>query len=141
MFKKVVIFKHGEENIEAIPQVKTDEFGSLALEQVSVAGIKRVEAFKERNFPLGANAKYYTPSMDALAFSKLSGIIFTDQAGSMQVQESIDGYDWIQTSEQAVTAGVGKAFSYEINSRFIRIIFVNGATASTTFKINGLLSP
>jgi hypothetical protein len=140
MLNKVVIFRHGEENIEAIPQVKTDEFGMLTLEQVSIAGIKRVEAFRDKT-PLGINAKYYSPSLDGLAFSKLSGIVFADQAGELQVEESLDGYDWIQTSKQTITASAGKAFSYDINSRFIRLIFVNGATANTTFKINGFLKP
>jgi hypothetical protein len=141
MLNKVVIFRHGEENIEAIPQVKTDEFGMLTLEQVSINGVKRVEAFREVNAPQGAGAKYYTPSLDGLAFTKLTGIIFTNQTGELQVEESLDGYDWIQTSKQTITASAGKAFSYDINSRFIRLIFVNGATASTTFKINGFLKP
>lgn len=138
--RKIIIFKQGDEQIEALPNVRVDEFGRGGLDHVTVDGFKRHEAFEDYH-PLAASKTFYSPSLDVMTFREITGVVFANQAGTLYIEHSADGYDWIRTQAGlAVPANSGKEYSSKTFARYIRVVFVNGATANTVFKIMGYLN-
>ncbi|PEZ47030.1 hypothetical protein CN367_11725 [Priestia megaterium] len=137
---KVIIFRQGDEQLEAIPMVNVDEWGNGRLTHMSIDGFKRHEAFEDFH-PLGASKSFFSPSLDVMTYRELTGVVFANQAGTLYVEHSADGYDWIRTQTGlAVSASSGKEFSYKTSARYIRVVFTNGVTANTVFKIMGYLN-
>lgn len=64
------------------------------------------------------------------AYSRFGATVVTDQAGSLQVQMSIDGANWLNSATQAVTANVPVDVSVPVRARFYRAVYTNGATAT-----------
>lgn len=87
---------------------------------------------------LGASGTYNTPSPFTTAGSaKVVGTVFTDQAGTVYVDQSSDGTNWDATSSVSVTANTPTSFSVEVVAPYGRLRYVNGATAQTKLRLYG----
>lgn len=70
------------------------------------------------------------------------GIVFSDQSGSLVCQQSGDGgtnWDWVSAAV-TVTGGTGKEFSFPVYGNAARLVYTNGATPQTVFRIHSRLS-
>jgi hypothetical protein len=61
--------------------------------------------------------------------------VYSDQNGTLNVQQSPDGTNWDVTSTFTVTGGTGQGFSVEVVAPYMRLDYVNGTTAQTTFRL------
>lgn len=68
------------------------------------------------------------------------GLIFTDQAGTLHIEQSTNGTNWDLDETIAVVASTGQGFSKVVYAPFVRVRFVNGATPNTIFRISARLS-
>jgi hypothetical protein len=70
----------------------------------------------------------------------VSGVAFADQSGTLRVQQSNDGSTVHFQEDFAVTAGAtgSAAFLRRIYSPWVRLLYINGAVAQTSFSIFGL---
>jgi hypothetical protein len=93
---------------------------------------------------LGAGATYTSPTYDSMAsgsnFAWLTGKCFSNVAGTLHFEHSSDGTNWTRTRSIALTAGQGFTFDERIFLRYVRLVYVNGATAQTTFRLSGFAS-
>lgn len=65
---------------------------------------------------------------------RITGIVFSDTAGNLFVDQSTDGANWDYTDTLAIAAGVGKAFSYEVYGPYYRVRYVPTANP-TVFRL------
>lgn len=93
------------------------------------------------NTLLTANEVYTSDSFDALNCSGITVIVFADQASAtdgLQIQESIDNTNWEDATEESVSASTLKRITSDINARYVRIKYTNGATDQGTFRLMAL---
>jgi hypothetical protein len=93
--------------------------------------------------PLGANAAYYGPSRDFLN-SRLTtmGVMgYANQASAtngVYIQLSNDNANWDYTGATATLSAAGAvALAQVVAARYARVVWVNGATAQTAFRLGG----
>lgn len=68
------------------------------------------------------------------------GMVFSDQAGNIFIEQSMDGTNWDLSTTYAVVAGDGKGFKEDVFAPYVRVRFVNGATPQTAFRLTARLS-
>lgn len=93
--------------------------------------------------PLGANAVYGSTAFDALNYSRITLLAFSNRASAangVQVEQSIDGEDdhWDYSTNYTLAAGVAIAATIELVARYVRITYTNGAVAQGTFRLAAL---
>ena len=84
---------------------------------------------------LAANASWTSASEEILNFGRITGTVFADVAGTLYVEQSPDNTNWDVVDSWSVTANAGLGFSVELVGRYVRVRFLNGATAQTTFRL------
>jgi len=85
---------------------------------------------------LATSASYTSTSEDTLdRFSRITGSVFADQPGTLYIEQSPDNSNWDVSESIAVDAGAGQGFSKELVARYVRVRYVNGATAQSTFRL------
>lgn len=65
--------------------------------------------------------------------------VYADQAGTLQLQQSRDGSTWRVTSSQAVSASTAVVLDDLVVSRYVRVVYINGATANTICDVQSAL--
>jgi hypothetical protein len=93
------------------------------------------------NIPLGAGASYTGIDVIASEQSYIIGIAFSDVAGTLYIEQSITSINWDNIDTIAVGAGVGVGFRIPVIAPYVRLRFVNGGLAQTTFRLAGYLTP
>lgn len=102
--------------------------------------------------PLAASATFTAPQVRAVAgvfeneipkqaasygsnFDFFRVLVASDQAGTLNIQQSPDGTTWVTTLSQSIPANAAEGTVVESipSALFIRAQVVNGATAQTTF--------
>jgi hypothetical protein len=66
----------------------------------------------------------------------VAGTVFSDQSGTLKVQQSADGTNWDLETTVAVTGGTGAAINVALVAPFWRLKYTNGATPQTAFRIS-----
>jgi hypothetical protein len=85
---------------------------------------------------LAANGTYTTPSAFSLSgYDKIVGSVFADQAGTLLIEQSWDGTHWDVVSTVNVSANSGQGFSIDVVAPNGRLVYTNGSTAQTTFRL------
>ena len=75
---------------------------------------------------------------DVSAFSNIKISIFTSHAGAvdgLQIQQSPNNIDWDPSDVYTIPATTKRNFSVPVNEKFHRIVYANGATATTAFRL------
>jgi len=86
--------------------------------------------------PLGASDPFTSDVLDVGGNARLTGTVFSDQGGTLVVQQSSDGANWDTDSQTVtVTGGTGAEFSVEIVAPYAQLVYTNGATAQTEFRL------
>jgi hypothetical protein len=125
--------------------VPTDIQGSAIMVPVDIQGQVSDVAVKENSVrkdlagstttALAANASVTLGPYDALNYKYINISVFADQPGTLYIDQSPDGTNWDVSESISVSANAGQAISREIVARYVRVRYVNGATAQTTFRL------
>jgi len=93
--------------------------------------------------PLGASAVYYGPTRDFL-YSRLTtfGVMgYANQPSAVNgvyIQLSLDGSNWdYQGATTTLSAAGAVSLAQVVTARYARVVWVNGATAQTAFRLGG----
>jgi hypothetical protein len=93
---------------------------------------------------LGISASYTGASFDTMAdginYTWLTGMTTSNQAGTLYIQQSDDGTNWYTLDSIATTANNNFPFSVDVRLRYIRLMYTNGATAQTSFKLSAYVT-
>lgn len=91
--------------------------------------------------PLASNGVFTGTSEEVYTYSSASVYVFSNVASAtdgLSIQQSSDGTNWDVLdvfTNPAMTAGQGKTFGVQITGRYFRIVYTNGATLQTTFRL------
>ena len=87
---------------------------------------------------LAAGGVFTGTAEDVTEFADIRIAVFADQASAadgLQIQQSSNGTNWDILDAYAVPASNGKTFSVATNAKFMRVVYTNGATAQTAFRL------
>lgn len=87
--------------------------------------------------PLAANAAVTSP---VFKFGdnpdRIVGSVFSDQAGTLFVEQTSDGTHWDVSSEYEIVGEDGQGFERPSVGLEWRVRYVNGGTLQTAFRLN-----
>jgi len=86
---------------------------------------------------LNASATYTTPGYDMYYFTHFQGYVYSDVDGTLHIEISMNGSDWRRLKSISVSGGSTVTFNEEVIARYYRIVYENGATATSTFELVG----
>lgn len=95
----------------------------------------RVDAANTTSAPLGAGATFLGPFVNVAEFAEVAVSVFADVAGTLTVEWSIDGAAVIDTDVFPVAAADGDTITFKAVPSFVRVRYVNGGAAQTTFAL------
>jgi hypothetical protein len=129
-----------------LEQIVCNQIGTNSMQLASAAiavpmdlqAIYRVLAFQSTT-PLGANGTYASGSQDGLNYRRITGRVYADQSGTLQIQHSDDGVTWDTLSSISVPGGTPTKFDEPLYCRYVQVKYVNGSTAQGAFRISGYL--
>jgi hypothetical protein len=86
--------------------------------------------------PLQAKQELILGPMQTDKAEKIGGSVFSEQTGSIVVQQSFDGGEhWDIATEKSVTAKTAASFEVQVIAPLAQIKFVNGSTLSKEVRI------
>ena len=95
--------------------------------------------FESTKVTLG-NAEEKIIALTAGRDDHVVGMVFSDQSGTLNIEQSMDGTNWDVNTSYPITGGAGKGFSEPIVAPHVRIRYTNGATPQTVFRLSARLS-
>lgn len=88
---------------------------------------------------LAINATYTGTARDAGGtsplFQRFTARAYSDQAGTLKIQDSTDNVTWRDVASTPIVGGVCSNLSIDILARYNRVVVVNGAVATTAFRV------
>lgn len=88
--------------------------------------------------PLAANGVFTGASEDITKYAEIRVTVISDQASAtngLQIQQSPDGVNWDNTDLYTIPAASGKTFGTGAVEKFFRVVYTNGATLQTSFRL------
>jgi streptogramin lyase len=103
---------------------------------------------------LGAAAVFTGPSVDCIQAARMTGMVYADVAGTLDVQVSDDGTTWYTVSQRVtdtveaaaasgpieVAAGAVVTYNLPCTGRYKRLRYTNGAGAQASFRLSAYLA-
>lgn len=92
---------------------------------------------------LGVSGVFTGTSEDISEYSTIMVTIFADQASAvdgLQMQQSSNGTNWDLSDTFSIPALTGKTFSSGVQARFFRLVYSNGAVATTALRVQTIFS-
>lgn len=94
--------------------------------------------------PLGNGAAYNGTGEDVSGYQGIVVNVFADVAsasGGLDFQFSSDNTNWDHSETEDVAAGVGAAFRIFTKAKYFRVVYTNGATPQSEFRLQTILHP
>lgn len=90
--------------------------------------------------PLGADEVYTGKVYDVAQYATLTIFVDSDQDGTLSMQFSADGTNWDRRKVVPVdqNVGSGSVHTLETVSQYFRVVYTNGSTAQTHFRLQTL---
>lgn len=86
---------------------------------------------------LGASATFTGGWVPREKFGRAVALAYASHAGTMYIDESVDGSNTIRTTTQSVSATTATSKDITVIAPFVRIRYANGGTAQTAFYFCG----
>jgi len=97
--------------------------------------INRIVYLDNTTTPLPANGEWVGFSYSSETFKEVFGSCYSDQSGTLYVEQATPNGEWDVQSVFPYTAGTKMGFSVEVVSPKVRLRYVNGPTAQTVFRL------
>ena len=104
----------------------------------SVSALNFLQSYDLAPAALGSGGTFTSPSISLgtpMGYSRWRVFAFSDQAGTLSLQQSTDDTTWYTTLSQACAAGQGMILESLVALPFVRAVYVNGSTAQTAFRL------
>jgi len=103
--------------------------------------LKRIGLFRTTT-ALSANGLFTSDSKRCTDFKTIRGIVYSDKASAsngFKIQQSVDGTHWDITDYDSVAAATVFTFEYTLYGEFVRLLYKNGDTAQTSFRMTAYM--
>lgn len=92
---------------------------------------------------LAGNAAFTGTSEDALNYNEIRISVIASHASAadgLSIQQSEDNTNWDFTDVYTIPAATGKTYSVPRQARYFRIVYTNGATLQTSFRLQTIMN-
>jgi hypothetical protein len=121
----------------------SDAGGSITVDAPNLEGL--IDSGNSTTTPLGGGATFTGASIDITNYAGAIIQIFSDQesaAAGFAFQTSIDGTNWDHGHTYTYVGGSsGRHFTFQLPGQYGRVVYTNGATPQTTFRLSTKLLP
>ena len=97
-----------------------------------------VETSNSSTTPLGANGVFTGSAFEVLPYSVINVGVFSNvpsATNGVTVQFSPNGVNWDHSHSTTYTAATGVGYIFNVEYRFARVVYTNGATAQASFRL------
>lgn len=94
--------------------------------------------------PLVANDIFEGIGLDVLNFASITVFVYSDVGSAtdgLSVQWSTNGIDWDETDDYTIRPGDGKTFSFGPAARYMRVVYTNGSSPQSAFRLQTMCHP
>lgn len=93
---------------------------------------------------LSAAAVFTSASINGEKYGRLTGKVFSDQSGTLTIEHADDDgtnnpLSWDELTSISVTGGTASKFDEPLYCKFVRVVYTNGATDQTVFRLSAYL--
>lgn len=106
-------------------------------------GVLTTKKVASTSTPLAASATYTSNAATTFGYTSIRGFAFSDQASAtngLSIQQSMDATNWDVKDEFTVSASTEKPFRVDVAAPYVRIVYTNGLTNQTSFRLYALLA-
>lgn len=92
---------------------------------------------------LSANAVFTGTSEDALNYNEIRISVIASHVSAtdgLSIQQSEDNTNWDFTDTYTIPAATGKTYSIPRQARYFRVVYTNGATLQTSFRLQTIMN-
>lgn len=110
--------------------------------QLHVVMEGKVDTGNSSSTPLIADGVFTGTSIDTLEFAVIVVSLFSDQESAtdgLEIEQSTDSVNWDHCDEYTIPASTGKTFSFQPQAKYLRIVYTNGNTEQTVFRMQTTL--
>jgi len=102
-----------------------------------------INAANSSTTPLAGGGVFTGTAMDLLNYAVINVNVYADvdsATNGLTVQFSPDGTNWDHSHSTTYTSG-GKGYIFNVEFRYARVVFTNGASAQGAFRLQTILKP
>ena len=110
--------------------------------QVDVKALSVMDSNNSTTSTLGVDATYTGTSTDVTEYNAVYIQVYSDVASAtdgIKLQTSNDGTNWDHEHTYTLTAGETKHLEESLISQYYRVVYVNGGTGQSTFRMSAKL--
>ena len=121
------------------PDVETTTVGGNHVQHVYPQGI--VDSNNSTTSTLSGSGTYTGTGTDVTLYSTLTVMFDTDVDGTLKVQFSADNSNWDREKEIVADTDIstGSVHTFEIISQYYRVVYENGSSAQSHFRLQAIL--
>lgn len=119
------------------------EYNSANPIPISASNISVVDATNSSTTPLTGAAAFTGTAKNITAYGSVTVSVFADQASGtngFSIQQGPDGTNWNFVDSFTVTASSSKTVTIPRQGAFLRVVYTNGATPQTAFRLQTILN-
>lgn len=115
---------------------------AVNLSQIGGVSANSVSTVNSTIAALGNGAVFTGTAEDISPYSSVTVSLFADQASAtngLSIQQSADGTNWDIADIYTIPASTGKTFGVQVAAKFLRVVYTNGATPQTAFRLQTIM--
>lgn len=85
--------------------------------------------------PLPASGNFTSTPQFAQRAESITGTVFADQSGTLKILQGGDGVNFDSITTYNISANIGFGFDVDLISNYWQVIYVNGSSAQTVFRL------
>lgn len=94
--------------------------------------------------PLGVGGVFTGVATDIINYGVIMVMVKASHPSAIKglsIQFSCNGIDWDSTDDYTIYANTGKTFSFQTACKYYRIVYTNGDTVQTYFRLSAVIKP
>jgi hypothetical protein len=100
-----------------------------------------IDAGNSSTTPLSGNATFTGTGIDVSGYGVITVFVFADQAGTLNLEFSIDNSNWDDILPYSIYASTSEHIQIGPQARFFRIVYTNGSSAQSVFRLQTIDRP
>lgn len=100
-----------------------------------------IDAGNSTTTPLAGSGTFSGTSIDVSVYGVITVFVFADQAGTLNLEFSINGTNWDDVNSYAVSASTALSVQFGPQARFFRVVYQNGGSAQSVFRLQTIERP
>jgi len=102
---------------------------------VSTTQQGNIDAGNSSTTPLAGNGTFSGTGIDVSGYGVISIFVFTDKAGTLNIEFSTDNTNWDEVIPYSISASTAEHVQIGPLAKFFRVVYQNGGSAQSVFRL------